>query len=249
MKDISFQRVLFLLFFLAPTFATVACAQTIAYGLDTHIWVMDVQTRQKFMIIDPPGEPHDFVDTLVWSSDKKTIAARIKGDIWLADVPSRKSRVLIRANHQPFSGTPAWSKDGKYLYVGRNLYDDGDADGGLWQINVQNGESHRIIQPESVDWPIHNQPCVSADGHYLISCDQIDGATSFYAIDLRSNKPITLPHQQIFKYVIHYSFDKYCKMLLLGAVADNDPFENGPGGVWQWDLITNTCSPWILYGL
>ena len=256
MKEFIFKRVLFLLLLLSPILTTVAGAQMIAYGLESQIWVMDVQTRQKFTLITPPGVPRDKVDALAWSSDGKTIAARINGDIWLADVISRKIRVLIRANHQPFAGTPAWSKDGKFLYVGRNKYDDGDADEGLWQINVQNGQSRRLIQPEDVDWPIQIHPIISADGHYLISSEHTDGASSFYAIDLRSNKPIKfiatnsgkLLHQQIFKHVICCAFDKSCKMLLLGVIANDEPFGKGPGGIWRWNLNNNTCSPWILHG-
>lgn len=246
MKAVIFKRVLFLLLCLSPIFATVAYAQTIAYGLDSKIWGMDVKTQQKVILINPPSVPYRLFAPS-WSGDGKTIAAVIDGNIWLADVPTRKSRILIRANHQRFVGTPAWSKDGKSLYVCR-FKDEGDVDGGLWQINVQNGQAHRLIQPEDVDGPMHLNPLVSADGHYLISSGMMDGETFFYAIDLRSNKPIKLPNQQIVKFVTCYTFDKSSNMLFIGGYAGDGIIGKGPGGVWRWDLTTNTCSPWILKG-
>jgi len=245
MKGIIFPRVLFLLLCLSPVLATVACAQTIAYGLGSQIWGMDVKTGHSFLLINGAGIP-------AWSRDGKTIAAVIEGAIWLADVRTRKSRMLIPADHQHFLGTPAWSEDGKYLYVGRYKKDDEefptDADGGLWQINVQNGQSRLMIKPEDSDLPIHENPLVSADGHYLISSGMIDGGAFFYAMGLRANKLKKHPGQPIFKFVTCYTFDKSSKMLLLGGDADESPMGKGPGGIWRWDLITNTCSPWMLPG-
>jgi len=246
MKEIIYKRVLFLLLFLSPIFATVACAQTIAYSLNSQIWVMDVKTRHKFMLINPPGASSVSVGAPSWSNDGKTIAAVIGGDIWLADVPTRKSRLLIHALAQPFQGTPAWSKDGKYLYVGRFKNDESDGDGGLWQINVRNGQSHRLIQPEDVDLSIHFRPIVSADGHYLISSGMMDGEAFFYAIDLISNKPIKLQNKQLLKFVTCYTFNKSSNMLFIGGYAGAGVMGKGPGGVWRWDFTTNTCLPWIL---
>jgi Tol biopolymer transport system component len=249
MKGIICQRVLFLLLVLAPIFATVACSQMIAYGLDSQIWGMDVKTRKIFMLINPSGVSPDRVGAPSWSSDGKTIAAVIKGNIWLADVPSRKRHILIRANNKPFIGTPAWSKDGKFLYVGRCKNDITGSDEGLWQIYIKNGQSNRLIQPEDSDFPIHEYLIVSADGHYLISSEMMDGGASFFAIDLRSNKPIKIPNQQLFRYVTCYTFDKSSKILFLGIETDAlSPIGKGPGGVWGWDLTTNKCTPWILQG-
>ncbi len=248
MNDIICKRVVILFLLLSPIFAAMTCAQTIAYSLDSQIWGMDMHTRHKFLLINPPGVLRESIGAPAWFPDGKKIAAVIDGDIWLADVPSKQSHILVRADNKPCIGIPAWSKDGKSLYVGRLKNIESDGDGGLWQFNVRDGKSHIVIQPEDVDLPIHNYPLVSADGHYLISSGMIDGVASFYAIDFKSNTPIKLPNQQVSNFVTCYAFDKSCKMLILGEYAGDGLMGKGPGGVWRWDLTTNRCSPLSLKG-
>ncbi len=248
MREFIFQLVLFLMLIFSPIFAKVACPQSIAYRLDSQIWGMDVNTKQKFILINPHRVERESDNSPSWSRDGKTIAVVIDGNIWIVDFSSRKRRRLIRANQLHFIGTPAWSQDGNFLYVGRCKKGDTSSDEGLWKINVRNGKTKRLIQPEDSDFPIHEYPIVSADGHYLISSEMMDGKSSFYAIDLRSNKSKKLPKKQIFKFVMCYIFNKSNKMLFLGGDAYDEPFGKGPGGVWRWNLTTNTCSPWILKG-
>ena len=234
---------------------SITAKRFIVFVRECAIWEHDIKTGREFALIAPPITRCKDTKAPSWSHGGNKIAAVVDGNLWVADIISRKSHMIAKAksNTDLYGGTPAWSKDGTYLVIGRNQFHGAcDGDGGLWAINVKTGNIRQLIPPDdAADLVFQDRPTISTDGRFVASKRDCFG--ELFIFDSRGQKTVAIPQSKIKDSVACYAWDKHSNTLLVGTYSKDDGLSvdfvgENPGGVWRWDLTTNKITPWLLLG-
>lgn len=194
-----------------------------------------------------------------WDRTANRIAWADDQGLWVLDLRTGAKQKLTQpptkgdfgSGHFDPWGTPAWDKTGRWLFIGGNISQDVDADGGVWQFTADNQTPPKqIISPSPSIGPAFRAPLLSPNGRYLFDVDVEDGQITAYLYNLQQQKYIPVSIPAILVQLGDYGWLPDNQTLAIGNFAGRYEKDAPPshGGIWRFNPFTSQARPWLAKG-